>query len=192
MITDIVIIIVSLYFSFYVRFDFNLSFYTYYKNIIYTALPFFLFIKLSVFSIFRIYNFTWRYVSIYDFFKLFNAIVLAELFLIVIIYFTIIPSQHIPLIKMSSFTGFPRSIIIIDGIITLLLMSNVRILKRLYIEIIKNKKFGKGKRTLIVGAGNTGEMILRDILRQPLLAFNVVGFVDDDKNKNGACLHGIK
>lgn len=189
---DVLIIIFSLYFSFYIRFDFTLSFYAQYKDILLTALPIFLMVKLLIFAMYKIYNFTWRYVSIYDFFKLISAIGLSELILIVIVYFSVIPVEYMSMIGLPNLTGFPRSIVIIDGIVSLFLMAGVRISKRLYIEIIKNKGRARGKRTIIVGAGNTGEMILRDILRQGGRFFHVVGFIDDDKGKCGACLHGIK
>jgi len=61
---DIVIIIASIYLSFLLRFDFNLS--DEYKNLIYTALPTFMIIKLTAFAIFRMYKITWRYVGLND------------------------------------------------------------------------------------------------------------------------------
>ena len=80
-----------------------------------------------------------------------------------------------------------------DGIITLCLISALRISKKLYTEVIREKAPArKGKRTLIVGAGNTGEMILRDMARNGYADFYPIGFLDDDRTVLGTYMHGVK
>jgi FlaA1/EpsC-like NDP-sugar epimerase len=72
-------------------------------------------------------------------------------------------------------------------------ISALRISKKLYLEVIREKgPVRKGTRTLIVGAGNTGEMILRDMLQNSFVNFSPIGFLDDDRNKIGTYVHGIK
>jgi FlaA1/EpsC-like NDP-sugar epimerase len=94
---------------------------------------------------------------------------------------------------LTHLSGFPRSIFLIDGIISLILLSGIRILKRLFIEVIlKQRSKGQGKKTIIVGAGNTGEMILRDMFKQKFSEFYPVALLDDDRKKIGTYLHGVK
>ncbi|HLA47683.1 MAG TPA: nucleoside-diphosphate sugar epimerase/dehydratase [Nitrospinota bacterium] len=175
---DIVIIIASIYLSFLLRFDFNLS--DEYKNLIYTALLTFMIIKLTAFAIFRMYKITWRYVGLNDLLNIMYAVILSESMLMVL---------HLNFLS----SGIPRSIFIIDGIISLFLLSGLRVSKRLFLEVFQQKgQLKEGKKTIIVGAGNTGEMILRDVARQKFSQFYPVGLLDDDKNKVGAYIHNIK
>jgi len=185
---DLLIIVFSLYLSFALRFDFNVS--PEYYGLLLKALPFFIVVKLSVFIVFRLYKIAWRYVGIGDLYNIVNATVVVNSVLMVVI---LLPFPHVlRLIQLPSFTGFPRSVFLIDGIISILLMSGFRIAKRLFLEIIlKGRRKGQGKRTVIVGAGNTGDMILRDMIRQEFSEFYPVALLDDDLTKVGTYLHGV-
>jgi len=140
---------------------------------------------------FRIYRLTWRYVGIGDLFNIVNATVVANSLLMVLILLPIPLSLHF--IPFQSFAGFPRSVFIIDGITTIALMAGFRVSKRLLLEIIfKGRRRRQGKRTVIVGAGNTGDMILRDMIRQEFSGFYPVALLDDDPTKVGTYMHGIR
>lgn len=181
---DIILIIFSLFIAFAVHFDLNL-------NIDYTAimdevLLYFIVVKLLAFAIFRIYKITWRYVGITDLVNIVFALIFAELLLIVL-------SLPNSIISPFALTGFPKRVFVVDGIVSLFLIAGLRISKRLYLEVIRDKKFvKKGKRAIILGAGNTGEMILRDMARQGYGEFYPMGFLDDDISKVGAYIHGVK
>ncbi len=139
---------------------------------------------------------TWRYVGLADNWKIIQALVVSELALIVLTWgLTPVPSilRFLPLPVFEGFPSLPRSIFIIDGIISLLFMLSLRISKRFFLEIVREKRNGKkGKRTIIIGAGNTGEMIVRDTIRQGYSDFYPVGLLDDDRRKVGIYIHGVK
>ncbi|MDP2277866.1 MAG: nucleoside-diphosphate sugar epimerase/dehydratase [Nitrospirota bacterium] len=175
---DSVIIAVSLYLSFFIRFDYSIS--SNYYAVIYSALPFFLAVKLVSFVGFRLYQFTWRFVGLRDLFNIFFAVSLsgAALFLV---FRSITP------------LSIPRSIFLIDFNITFLLICLLRISKRLYLEVFKkDNRSQSALKTLIIGAGNTGEMIIRDMARQGFADFYPVALLDDNPTKVGAYIHGIK
>ena len=178
---DILAISLSLYLAFLVRFDFAYQS-PYINKFFYTSLPFFLVIKLSSFSFFRMYHFSWQYVSLKDFYNIFKAVVLSGFFLVMLIFY----------FKINKLTGFPRSILIIDVLITLFFISSIRISKRLFLESAKWKKSPMKNSTLILGAGNTGETILRDMIKTGFAAYYPAGILDDDRNKRGTFLHGVK
>lgn len=180
-ISDILAICLSLYLAFLIRFDFNYQSPSVNK-FFYTSLPFFLVIKLSSFSFYRMFHISWRYVGLKDFYNIFKAIVLSVFFLIMLLFY----------FKINKLTGFPRSVLIIDALITLFFVSSIRISKRLFLESAKWKKSTMKNRTLILGAGNTGEMILRDMIKTGFAAYYPVGILDDDRNKRGTFLHGVK
>jgi FlaA1/EpsC-like NDP-sugar epimerase len=74
---------------------------------------------------------------------------------------------------------------------TVLLLGGLRMLIRLYHEEFRTVESGRLKRFLIVGAGNAGEALLREIHRMPVGEYDVVGFIDDDPAKQGTNIHGI-
>src|SRR3990172_1346524 len=73
------------------------------------------------------------------------------------------------------------------------LFCGLRFSKRLFLEIIhKRATTHTGKKTLIIGAGNTGDMIVRDMKRQGYRDYCPIGMLDINKNKAGTYIHGLK
>ncbi|MDO8581275.1 MAG: nucleoside-diphosphate sugar epimerase/dehydratase [bacterium] len=177
---DAVIVSFSLYFSFLLRFDFSLR--SPYADIVVNVLPLFLVVKIASFAFFHLYQLSWRFVSLRDFYNALRAVIVSSGVMMAAIYFLRIPA----------FEGFPRGIIIVDAIVTLLLISFLRVSKRVIIEVVMGQRRRGGKRMLIIGAGNTGEMILRDMQKSKFGNYTVVGFLDDDPNCVGAYVHGVK
>lgn len=195
LIFDILIIVFSLYVSFFIRFEFTMS--VGYRSMFLKAISLFVVIKLIVFACFRLYKTTWQYVGLHDLLNIIKAVIVSESMLIVLalIPFSSSYSDYLP--KYFSFDihieGFPSSIYLIDGFITLILLCGLRVSKRLILEVVQeNADTKNGKRTLILGAGNTGEMILRDMARHTFSDYYPVGFLDDDKTKIGMYLRGLK
>jgi len=81
--------------------------------------------------------------------------------------------------------GFARSLIALDFLSCLLLTAAIRIVSRVVFEFSRLKDTGDRKRTLIYGAGDAGIALLRGILQNPKLAYQVIGFIDDNPNKLG-------
>lgn len=177
--SDALIIIASLYLAFFLRFAFHIP--AQYREVIYSVLTFFLAVKLVFFGAFRLYQITWRFVGLRDLVNICFAIGFSGV--VLFLFFQIFMGSPVP-----------KSIFLIDFNITFLLASLLRISKRVYLEIIKKngRRSRPALRTLIIGAGNTGEMILRDMARQKHIKYYTVCFIDDDSAKVGAYVHGIK
>ena len=95
--------------------------------------------------------------------------------------------------NITAFQGFPRSIILIDLVLSFLFSSGFKISKRLYLEVMRQSIIKPElKRTLIIGAGSSGEQLLRDINRSQTRRFYPIGFVDDDPTKQNLYLQGIR
>lgn len=192
--SDIFIIIFSLYFSFQLRFDFAPA--DGYRTLLIEVLPIFLIIKMAVFCGFRLCKITWKYVGLRDLINITAALVVSEVILAMAVYMAFSPpgSSFVEYLPVAVSPGFPRSIFIIDGAVSLILVLLLRVSKRLYIEVFyKNGGSArKGERTIIIGAGNAGEMILRDMSRHGFAGFNPVCLLDDDRNKIGTYIHGVK
>ena len=84
-----------------------------------------------------------------------------------------------------------EGVLMLDLIATILTLAALRMLVRMYHEEFHSKDTGAGKRFLIVGAGNAGEALLREMLRMKTSDYEVVGFVDDDPHKQGMNIHGL-
>jgi len=192
---DFGIIVFSLYFSFFIRFEFDIP--IEYKLIFLKSVGAFVVVKLMVFAYFRIYKVTWRYVGLHDMLNIIRALIVSELILMVLILVSLpfLHASYILTFLPFDFyvSGFPRSIFLLDGLISFFLFCGLRISKRIFFEIVQRKNTTtRGKRTIIIGAGNTGEMIVRDMSRHPSCDYYPVGFLDDDRTKIGMYMRGLK
>jgi len=140
-------------------------------------LPWLIAIRGLTFAPFRLYKGLWRYTSVYDLKAILGAVVVSSGLFAVVASSPLGPDVY------------PRSIFIIDAVLLTMTLAGVRISQRLYTEISTRSH---GKRLLIVGAGDAGAMILRDMLAKPEYAYRPIGFIDDDPAKAGRCIHGIR
>jgi FlaA1/EpsC-like NDP-sugar epimerase len=153
-------------------------------------LMFFLIVKLPVFGFFKQYRGWWRYVGISDLLGIFGAS-LVSTFIIVVLWFVV---GNIPTVRMSLPVGLERpaeGVCIADMFATVFMLGGLRIIIRLYFEEFRSSQAGRLKKFLIVGAGNAGEALLREVLRMPVVQYDVIGLIDDDTAKQGTHIHGI-
>ncbi|HEY5332065.1 MAG TPA: nucleoside-diphosphate sugar epimerase/dehydratase [Solirubrobacterales bacterium] len=135
--------------------------------------------KLIVFALAGLYQKWWRYVSGRDFVVIGRAVVISSA-LLVIAFAVVQPFHH----------RLPRSVEVIDFMLTLILIAGARLLVRLIIE-----RPSKGARVpkhevLVVGAGKGGQMVVRELRLNPALGGTAIGFVDDDPRKRGMRMNG--
>ncbi|MBC8460991.1 MAG: polysaccharide biosynthesis protein, partial [Deltaproteobacteria bacterium] len=178
---DVIIILSSLYFAFLLRFDGKIPS-SYLEQFRIYAI-FFLAVKLPIFYYFRLYHMSWRYVGFYELISVAKATTLSAILLGAIAF----------LKPNFLFHVFPRSILIIDFLLTLSMVGGHRVMKRSYIQVFKCGKNSKPqKRILIVGAGDAGERIVREMKKSPISEYLPVGFVDDDEGKQNVLINGVK
>jgi FlaA1/EpsC-like NDP-sugar epimerase len=131
-------------------------------------------IRALMFVPFRLYSGLWQYTGALELFAIVAAVASSSAL------FTIF-------IRGSGLVGYSWSILVIDAIVLILLLTGLRFSKRLILHLGPPKG---DKRVLIVGAGDAGEMIAREMLIEPC-GYEPVGFVDDDANKAGQRIHGV-
>lgn len=191
---DILIIFSSFIISFFLRGVINISIsgtiFSQYSNYIGTYVLIIILVKIVMFFIFGIYRRVWKYASIKDMVAIVEAVTLSIIVMGVIFYILSQPVNWFGRIFVLPY--FPRSILIIDFLITLLLMIISRFSERFFNELRFGKRGIRKKRVLIVGAGDAGEMIVREMIRQRNSEYIPVGFLDDDRMKLNNHIHGIK
>jgi FlaA1/EpsC-like NDP-sugar epimerase len=136
--------------------------------------------KILIFYFAGLYRRMWRYASVRDFYTVLSAGILGTLAVILIVF----------VIYQGA---FPRSVVALDGILTIVFIGGARFAVRGIRELrLKNILAPARKPVLIVGAGDTGDAILREMLRRPELDYHPVGLIDDDPEKQGQRIHGVK
>jgi len=180
-VADGIIFIISIYVSYALKFGLKPEVHAFPHGYILNAIPLFLIVKYTVFFRMRLYNFTWQFVGLSDLYNLLKASIISAsiLFLIYVIGYASVP------------VWLPKSVILTDFFITFILAGSLRISKRLFIEIFRSARQIRGRSTLIIGAGATGEMILRDLMKNNFADYNPVAFLDSDRKKWNTYIHNI-
>jgi UDP-GlcNAc:undecaprenyl-phosphate GlcNAc-1-phosphate transferase len=89
------------------------------------------------------------------------------------------------------FEGFSRAVFVLDAMILFMMLTASRMAFRLFRQLIRQPPVHAGRRVLIYGAGDAGELLLREIRNNRDLQYTPVGFVDDDPLKKGKVIHGL-
>lgn len=181
LLADIILIILSVFLAFILRFEGKIpsQYFLNISGVIFLALL----ITIPIFYFFKLYLFTWVYVSAEELISLVKGTALS--FLILTASFFVLRDQPI-------FTGFPRSTLFITYFFIFVLCGGIRFAKRIYLQIFPSGKKEDKEKTLIVGAGDAGEQILRNILGLGKSIYFPIGFVDDNPSKQGVLIHGLK
>ncbi len=170
----------AFYLSFYIRFEGNIP--NIHLGQFSIFIPFFVSVKTIAFYLFRIHRFTWSYAGFHELLKIFRTLTLCSL---------VLSSLTLFLSYEEHLKGFPRSVLLMDYVLSLILVGGFAVSKRVYLHS-KNTPLQETKRTLVVGAGNAGEQIVRDMMRTKDSPYVPVAFVDDDPAKKNVLIHGIK
>jgi FlaA1/EpsC-like NDP-sugar epimerase len=180
-VVDAALIALAWWLAFQLRFDSGVP-YIYdrlFDKTIWIVVP----LELFVFVVFGFYNHWWRYVSIRDMWTVLRGVVAASLVVLIVIYIV----NPVPGLRL------PRSILVLDFLILLALVTGVRLGARTLIERPGARGWvARGHEVLVVGAGDAGQLILREMLKNPALEYTPIGLVDDDVRKKNIRIHGIR
>jgi FlaA1/EpsC-like NDP-sugar epimerase len=139
-------------------------------------LPWLLVIRGAAFVAFRLHEGLWRYTSIYDLRAIITAVATSSL-----LFAALTHSRFGPAV-------YPRSVFVTDAMLLVVLLGALRLARRFYGTVAAS---ARGKRVLLYGAGNAGELIVRDMQSNRDYGYVPVGFVDDDRTKVGRRIHGV-
>ncbi|MGH9874548.1 MAG: hypothetical protein ACRD9S_18995 [Pyrinomonadaceae bacterium] len=175
---DVILILLAYWGAYAVKFG-ALSGSTAWKLFLRT-LPVLVFVKMASFLVMGVYRGLWRYTGLDDLIVFAKAVVLSSVVSVIAVLFAF------------RFEGFSRTVFLIDGILMFMFLAGSRLAFRLFRQVIPIAKSAEGRRVLIYGAGDAGELLLRELLNNRELMYSPVGFLDDDPAKSGKLIHGLK
>lgn len=183
LLSDVFLISLSMLVSFWLRYDGKIP--EEFARDLWIFIFIALVTKISLLAIFGLYKITWRFFSLKEALKLFQALTLSFLLYAVIIFF---------IKPLADLQGFPRSVLLLDFNFTIAMLGILRISKRIFREYrYRRTGLTRGKtKVLIIGAGSAGEQIVKEMLNGRKSTHFPIGFIDDDESKQGVLIHGVK
>jgi FlaA1/EpsC-like NDP-sugar epimerase len=192
-VADLLLLTAALYTAFLIRFEFSIP--SFFMTSFLHMLPYVLLTKIASFYFFDLYRGMWRYTSISDLLNIIKAATASSLLIVAFIVFK------------TRFIGYSRSVFLIDWFLTILFIAGLRLIVRLFFESYSSDTSGRrarpslagmlsrkrknAKKLLVIGAGDCGEKIFREIQNNSSLPYRTVGFLDDNRNKIGRKIHGV-
>jgi UDP-GlcNAc:undecaprenyl-phosphate GlcNAc-1-phosphate transferase len=143
------------------------------------SLPILIVIKLFAFLAVGVYRGIWRYTGIQDFVTFSKAVAVGSVLSI------------LALLLAYRFKDFSRAVFILDAIFLFMALAGSRMAFRLFRQLLPTPMNTAGRKILIYGAGDGGEMVLRELHNNPEWNYNPIGFVDDDPMKKDKVIHGL-
>ena len=143
------------------------------------TLPLLIVIKLGSFLLVGVYRGLWRYTSVGDLITFTKGVLLGSVLSVLAV------------LLLYRFQGFSRTVFIIDGMLLLLAVVGSRMAFRVIRQMLPLPVSGEGRKVLIYGAGDGGEMVLRELNNNPKWNYLPVGFIDDDPTKKNKVIHGL-
>jgi UDP-GlcNAc:undecaprenyl-phosphate GlcNAc-1-phosphate transferase len=171
---DVVLITLSYWSAYAINFPPNSTAW----NLFIRTLPVLVFIKMSVFLVMGVYRGLWRYTSMSDLIVFAKAVMLSSVGSILVFAFR--------------FVGFSRKVFIFDAACMFLFLAGSRMAFRLFRQLVPAVSKQNGRRVLIYGAGDGGELLLRELRNNRELQLAPIGFLDDDPAKSGKVIHGLR
>jgi UDP-GlcNAc:undecaprenyl-phosphate GlcNAc-1-phosphate transferase len=144
------------------------------------TLPLLIVLKLFAFLAAGMYRGIWRYTSVSDLVTFAKGVIAGSMLSVLAI------------LLLYRFQNFSRAVFVLDGFILLFAVVGSRIAFRVFREILPLPFSTEGRRVLIYGAGDGGEMVLRELRNNSDWQYQPVGFIDDDPLKKGKIINGLQ
>ncbi len=148
-------------------------------NLFIKTVPLLVVLKLFAFLAVGVYRGIWRYTSVNDLITFAKGVFIGSVLSVLAV------------LLLYRFENFSRKVFVLDSIILLLVLVGSRIAFRLIREFLPHAVVADGRRVLIYGAGDGGEMLLRELRNNSRWNYQPIGFIDDDPHKKGKVINGL-
>jgi UDP-GlcNAc:undecaprenyl-phosphate GlcNAc-1-phosphate transferase len=174
---DILLVAAAYYAAFFLRLGFQTS--GEHWNAVATAFPIVLVVRSACFYWFGLYRGVWKYTSTPDIVKIIKAVTVGSAVILMLLVF------------FYRFEAFPRSMFVMEYFLLILGLAGARFASRLFHELGKDVSVSNAERVAIVGAGDAGESLVREIRSRDGKRSSIVCLIDDDRGKDGLTLQGV-
>ena len=178
---DIISAIIAALVSIYLRFDGNLIPQNYLSMLV-GQLPFFVMITIVSFFLFKLYSRVWRYAGSSELLAIVGANFAGAICWFI---FSVLVEAVLP-----------RSIYILTALVHTFFVGGTRLSLRVYSYLTSKPQYiqrtQKLNKVLVIGAGDAGAMLAREIERYHSGKRKIIGFIDDDRDKQGKTMFGIR
>jgi FlaA1/EpsC-like NDP-sugar epimerase len=168
------LVVCSLMAAWLLRFDFTMP----YRGVLLAAVPVLLLTRLAAVAYFGLLRGWWQYAGIRDGIDILKAVATGSLAFWIAMRFVL------------QMTGFPRTIYVLEALLTTGLLVGVRLLSRMFAESVR-ENISPLKRVILIGAGSAAQAIVRE-LRRPGSGYVAVGCLDDDRSKRGIWIDNVR
>jgi UDP-GlcNAc:undecaprenyl-phosphate/decaprenyl-phosphate GlcNAc-1-phosphate transferase len=144
------------------------------------SVPLLIVINLFSFLLVGVYRGIWRYTGIGDLVTFAKGVALGTALSVLAI------------LLLYRFKDFSRTLFVLNALLLLASLSISRMAFRFFRQLLPSPMNGEGRNVLIYGAGDGGEMVLRELKNNPEWKYTPIGFVDDDPVKKDKVIHGLK
>lgn len=166
------LVLSSLVLAWLLRFDFSLPF----RHLLLWTAPILIGVRLSSLRLFNLHRGWWHFSGISEALNILKAVTLGTVcFYLIVISF--------------GFFAFPRSVYLLEGVLTAGLLSGGRLMSRVLAETMRRDS-KTSKRVIIIGAGFAAQMVIREVTHSGS-GYCVLGCLDDDESKLGIAIHGV-
>ena len=165
---DLILIVVAYFAAYLIRYEGAMT--RAHMSQFVGTLPIVIVVKIVVFAYFGLYQTIWRHVGIRDFINILKGVAASTIIIVTTI------------LMYARFTYFSRALFVVDALLTLFFISGARFSLRIFREYLESLP-ATSRKVLIAGAGDGGELVLREIRNNPAFKYNVVGSIDDDPFK---------
>ena len=184
LLADAVLIAAAWWLAFWIRFDSAEGIPPFYDELVsWTTIAIVVGIKLAVFTAFGFYNRWWRYTSTRDMWGALRGVTAASLIAGLTLYF----------FPPDATERLPRGVAVIDWLLLLAFVAGARLAARTIFERpAPGGLVARGKEVLVVGAGDAGQLVIREMQKSRALGYTPIGVVDDDRRKKNLRIHGVR
>ena len=176
---DVVLLFVAWYASFFLRFDVISPYWAHLRD---AGSWRFVAVQVVVLIAMRVYLRQWRYTSLRDVLALGQALLVG----VILAYGSM---WLLPPIDRGGNDPLPRGVVVLDLVLAGLLLVTARAVARIVFE--RRGPFVRGREVLVIGGGNAGELIVREMVKKSS-GFSPIGILDDNPAMQGLQLHGVK
>ena len=182
---DLFLVIIAVLGSYALRLEMGAAYFFYLPSA-YWMLVAALVIKPLIYHFFGLYRRMWIYASMQEMRLIITAVTAASI---------LVSTVMLSLFTMGAFYGFPRSVLVIDWLVSILFVGGIRFAFRLLAE---NRNYSQtqpaqssAKKALIIGAGDAGALVVRELQKNPQLNVIPIGFLDDNPSKQKQQIYGV-